>query len=429
MGHGSEAKIRMDTLIRNSEYKRLLLKLGILQIVFLTILYFTYNFELEKLNKSFVEQNIAIAGKIINKNPDLEKDLLKNLFKGADENEYKKGKKLLSKYNYSKNLDVELNHIFDQKITNLKFKPLILFCLLFVIFFFLISIDYRNMYLKIKVFAKKAEEINEGTYTNYLDDSREGEFGILGHNLNQLNKRLNRSIAKLKEDKDFLKGIISDISHQLKTPLSSLLMINEILLTDKSMKENVRIDFYNKVNMQLERMEWLVISLLKYARLEAGAIILKNEKFCLLDSINQTLKYLNNKIEAKNISLILDSNLNGIYLNGDEKWFTEAIINIVKNSIEHSYENGLIEIKSEVNMMFIRVFIKDHGEGIDNKDLSHIFERFKTGKSDIKCESIGIGLWLSKIIIENLGGAVSAKSKLKEGSEFTITFFLNELRK
>lgn len=294
-----------------------------------------------------------------------------------------------------------------------------------MIIIFLISLDYKKFYDKIFLFSKVTEEIIEGSYENYLDDSREGEFSVLAHKLNQLSKRFKLNIEKLKEDKSFLKNIISDISHQLRTPLSSLLMINEILIKDKKMKDEVKYDFYKKISMQLSRMEWLVVSLLKYSRLEVGSIIFKNEKFYLYDSIEDTIKYLKEKINEKNIKIIIDDNLEGIIIKGDQKWITEAFINIVKNSIEHSFDNEEINIKTEVNSLFIRIYIKDFGEGIDKKDLPYIFERFRTGKSDIKCESVGIGLSLSKIIIENLGGGISVKSNLKYGTEFVVTFFKN----
>ena len=219
----------------------------------------------------------------------------------------------------------------------------------------------------------------------------------------------------------FLKDTISDISHQLKTPLSSLIMLNDLILQDKNMEEEVQRDFLEKTSIQLERMEWLIVNLLKIARIEAGAILFKKDKIKAIEPIKIALSTLSMNIDEKEQNIKIMGNLESIFY-GDKDWTAEAIINIIKNSIEHSEDGGIIEIFLEETPLFTNIIIKDYGEGIDKKDIPHIFERFYKVSSEIKPDSIGIGLNLSKLIVESQDGTISVKSEKGEGTEFIVTF-------
>jgi signal transduction histidine kinase len=229
--------------------------------------------------------------------------------------------------------------------------------------------------------------------------------------------RLENSLSVLKREKVFLRNMISDISHQLKTPLSSLIVINDLLLEDKNMDLNMKQNFLEKERTQLERMEWLTINLLKVARIEAGAIEFKKEKVLLKDILNIALSALNHRLE--NQVLEIEGDENAIFY-GDKEWTGEALINIIKNAIEHN--RGKINISLEETPLFSSIIVRDNGEGIDEKHLPHIFERFYKVSSEVKPESIGIGLNLAKLIVESQGGTISVKSKKNEGTEFTMTF-------
>lgn len=211
--------------------------------------------------------------------------------------------------------------------------------------------------------------------------------------------------------------MISDISHQLKTPLSSMIVLNDILIEDTHMDREVQMDFLVRTRGQLERMEWLIINLLKVARIEAEAIEFKREYVLLKDVLDIALKTLSTQLEDKRVSL--QGNLQ-TYFYGDVDWTAEALINIIKNSTEHGGDK--IDIILEDTPLFSTISIRDNGEGIAKEHMPHIFERFYKINSEVKPESIGIGLNLTKLIVESQGGTIHVNSDKGKGTEFIITF-------
>ena len=168
-------------------------------------------------------------------------------------------------------------------------------------------------------------------------------------------------------------------------------------------------------------LNFLVNSLLKLARFDANTITFKEENFLVDNLLNEVIKNVNMLADLKNIKIIKNNNINN-KLKGDFKWQVEAITNIIKNCIEHSKDNSFIEINHDENKLYTRIIIKDQGVGISKNDLKHIFERFYKGKNS-SCDSVGIGLALSKSIIEKDNGSISVKSSSKIGTVFTIKYF------
>lgn len=225
--------------------------------------------------------------------------------------------------------------------------------------------------------------------------------------------------SSLKEKKD-LEIILSDISHQLKTPLTSMYVINDLLL-DEKLDSKKRKEILNKNKAQLERIEWLVSSLLKISRLDSGVIKIKKSNYSSLELINKALEPLLIPSEIKNQKIIID--VHDIKIDIDFNWIREALINIIKNAIEHTPNNGTIQIIMKDNPIYVEFNIIDDGVGISDKDLPHIFERFY--KVNSKSESIGIGLNMTKKIIELSGGDIRVKSELNKGTTFTIKLYKN----
>jgi len=238
-----------------------------------------------------------------------------------------------------------------------------------------------------------------------------------------MTNRLKLTIEALDKEKLFLKDILSDISHQLKTPLTSLMILNDIMLKRKNTPEKLG-EFLEKSSEQLERMEWLIINLLKMAKMEFGAIELNIHKGYIDETIRKSLSILKTFFKEGNKKIIILEPEKRITLPHDEEWLCEAFTNIIKNCIEHTKEGGKIEIQITETPLMISISIKDNGEGISPKDLPYIFERFYKAKSS-KNSSVGIGLSLAKSIIERHRGEIATKSKVDEGTEFTITFLKN----
>ena len=409
-------------MFRNPEIKSIFIKLLIFQLIFSICIFGVLNYGIKKINEKIIEQNIAIVGNILNKHPELEGEINRYITKGPSDADIEKGEKILIQYGYDKGMKPRFQPAL--KDMSPKVEGIIFFMSLiyFIPLFFLIRREYNFMYNKVKNISFAAERVVEGDFSIVLEESGEGDFSILNHQFNQMSNRLEASLEGLKNEKNFLKNIISDISHQLKTPLSSLIMLNELIIDDEDMEEDIKVDFLKRMRSQLDRMEWLIINLLKMARLEVGAIQFKSEEILLRKPVEIALSTLNTKIKEKNHKVSIIENNESCYFYGDKDWTGEALINIIKNCIEHTDEGGEINIILSESPLFSQIVISDNGEGIDRKDLPNIFKRFYKGNSDVKADSIGIGLNLSKLIIESQYGIISVKSEKGIGTKFTISF-------
>lgn len=411
----------MEKLYRNPEIKSITIKIVILCFVFLMLTLVTMNIGINNINKKVIRQNAAVLGIVLEENPELEKNIVGYFTKGISEDQIKSGLTTLEKYSYNETLKPVDIPLIRESSKSLLFNVLTINIIFFITIFFIVLLDYKKILSKINIVSSSVERVLEGEYDMTLEGGEEGEFSILYNQLNLLVNRLIENMEKLKKEKEFLKNIISDISHQLKTPLSSIIMLNELMISKDDMDEETKVKFLNKTSEQLTRMEWLIINLLKIARVEAGAINYKMKNQPLIITINKAFSPLKEKAKAKKQNVIIEEKRD-VYLNHDSDWMTEAIGNIIKNAIEHTEEYGTISIEIKESPLLVSIIIRDNGRGIKKEELPHIFERFYKGKHEVKPISIGIGLTLSKSIIESNGGSISVKSREGEGTEFAITF-------
>ncbi|MCM0649171.1 HAMP domain-containing histidine kinase [Clostridium swellfunianum] len=412
----------MNSLLKNPEVKSILIKLLVLHIFFVLIIFVFSSYETSQLKRSIVNQNEALVGSILMKHPELEREIIGIVTGKATHQEIEAGRIVLKQYGYTELMSNASEPSLEAFYNSFRLKASGTIFLFLIPLLILILKEYSKAFGKVRKISMAAERVIEGDFSVALPDDREGDFGILGHNFNLMANRLKLSLERLKEDKIFLKNIISDISHQLKTPLTSLVMFNDLMLEDINMGEQLREDFLEKSRSQLNRMEWLILNLLKVARLEAGAIEFKKENIPLMNSVNKMINVLGSKAEAKEQRFIVKGSTEDVRFNGDEEWTAEALINIAKNSIEHTEKGGEITVELSETPLFSSIIIQDDGEGIDKKDLPHIFERFYKGSSTVKTESIGIGLALSKLIVEAQNGSISVYSEKMKGTRFVITF-------
>ena len=265
--------------------------------------------------------------------------------------------------------------------------------------------------------------ILNNNYSFDIRDYEEGDISNLKNDIYKMTIKLKEQNDLSIKDKRYLEEVLSDISHQLKTPLTSMYVINDVLLTDKKISEEKKQEFLIKNRKELERIEWLVTTLLKMSRLDSGSETLKIKEVTLGELIRKVLGPLEIPIELKKQELVLDFDPS-IMLNIDLNWTTESLINILKNAHEHTKENGKITISGKDTPIYTEIEISDNGEGIDPKDLPHIFERFYKGKQNK--ESIGIGLNMSKKVINLEKGEIRATSS-KQGTTFNIKFYKQNL--
>ena len=253
------------------------------------------------------------------------------------------------------------------------------------------------------------------------EEFRQGTIGILYTNFYKMVSFLRESREKELSEKIFLRDIISDISHQLKTPLASLNIFVDMLLDDKVTDPDRKRQVLTEAQNQLSRMEWMVLSLLKLARIEAGAIEFQKQSWNMDVICAQAVdgvRYLTDKREQK-VVIKCDSD---IKLDCDGDWLTEAIINLLKNASDYSENGTEIDLSVEQNDLFTRMYVVDHGMGIPEKELPNIFKRFYRVNQEVNPNSVGIGLSLTKSIVEGMGGRITVKSVVGEYTCFEITF-------
>lgn len=275
-------------------------------------------------------------------------------------------------------------------------------------------------YLEIEKLSGYLRQITSGDFTLDVRDNHEGELSILKSDIYKVTRMLSEHGTLLKEDKAKLTNAISDISHQLKTPLTSMMVMVD-LLRDPQLAENKRVEFTRNIQVQLERMEWLVSSLLKLSKIDAGTIAFKKEPVMVKELVKRAVEPLLVPMDIKLQNLNIDGDENAAFT-GDFNWSAEALINILKNCVEHTDEGGEISISYYENALFTEISIRDNGKGIPKDDLPYIFKRFYKGKN-ANDDSVGIGLAMASSMIKSQKGDIEVTSEIGVGTLFQIKFY------
>jgi len=286
--------------------------------------------------------------------------------------------------------------------------------LLFFQFFYM-----KWRYNEINELAEYLKKTNNGDYSLDLRDNEEGELSILKSEIYKVSVTLREQNNALIEEKLNLASGLSDISHQIKTPLTSMFVLTDSLC-DSKLPEEKRLEFTGIINNQLKRLQWLVTSLLKMSKLDAKAVDFKKQNISPKVLIEKACQPLLIPMELKNQELVINDD--GGFVFCDLNWTVEALVNIIKNGIEHTPPNGKMQISCADNIFYTEIIIKDNGNGIDKSDLPYIFNRFYKGENSSE-DSVGIGLAMSKSIIVSQDGSINVNSKKDEGTEFIIRLF------
>ena len=278
----------------------------------------------------------------------------------------------------------------------------------------------KKRYNDISELTYKIDKIlHNNDYTNF-DVNKEGELAVLNSEIYKMTVRLREQTERLENEKNYLKDYLANISHQIRTPMTSInIMISRLSRQELTFED--RFKMIKEISKLLTRIEWLITALLKVAQLESDTVKLKKEKTNVEEVVNKALEPLKIQAEIKNIKMKLKIEKNTNY-KGDYYWSVEAISNIIKNCIKHSKNGGIIEIISETNPIYTEIIITDEGKGICKEDLPHLFERFYRGNNS-GSEGIGIGLYLTKMIVSKQNGVITAKNRENKGAEFNIKFF------
>ena len=272
----------------------------------------------------------------------------------------------------------------------------------------------------IKDIIKCIEQINKKNYELQIDSISEDELSILKNEIYKTTIMLKESAENSNKDKINLKKSLEDISHQLKTPLTSILVMLDNIIEDPDMDINIRNDFVRDIKRNVVNINFLVQALLKLSKFDANTVHFIKQENDLKTIIKESIKNVSPLCDLRNINIEFNAKEKSKII-CDAKWQIEAITNIIKNAIDHSKNNSTVTINLSNNNVYSKIEIIDKGEGISKKDISHIFERFYKGENATS-DSIGIGLALAKTIIEEDNGSISVESN-RIGTKFIIKYF------
>lgn len=260
----------------------------------------------------------------------------------------------------------------------------------------------------------------DGDFSLHLPQNREGTIYRLFASAEQLASMLQSKNDSERQAKEFLKNTISDISHQLKTPLAAMILYQEILSDEPEHPDTVR-EFSMKMGTALKRMERLILSMLKITRLDTGNITFERRICSVSELISHSVRDLLERARQEEKEIRITGNPD-LTLNCDLAWTSEAIGNLVKNALDHTRKGGLIRVSWEQTPAVLQLVISDDGSGIAPEDIHHIFKRFYRSKNSLDTEGIGLGLPLAKSILEGQGGLISCQSEPGRGTSFILSF-------
>lgn len=390
-------------------------------LIFIAILgFFIVSTIQNKKYEKIVNETISnFIDEIMEKYPETsEEDIIKILNDIENTNEQKEKMKILKKYGYTNNLSY-IKKLENEMYSNMKFN-IVVICVFGILILTIVLIYNRKKEREIKKINKYLNEINNGNYELKIEESCEDELSKLKNELYKTTVLLRETAENSEQEKINLSNSLADISHQIKTPLTSIRIMLDNIEDNPNMDSKTREEFIEDISKQIDWISSLAISLLKLAKFDAGAIKMNDQEVNVKKLINNVISNLAILLDIKNIKIEQKIDDDTI-IKADYNWQLEALTNIIKNAIEHSHDNGTIHIDVENNSVFVKIKIRDEGEGIEKKDIKHIFDRFYKAKKSSE-NSIGIGLSLAKTIIEQENGYIKVDSEVDRGTTFEIKY-------
>ena len=374
------------------------------------------------LAKNFQQElllhDYGVAGHLLNNESELS---ISAFTSQPDENDIERGREALASIGYDETASMR----FLPAVQTYRNQAMLSIFLLLV---FLFGAIYLSLFLYLrrqhKAFSNAENTIRQfldGNTTSRIECSQAGDWYSLFHAINEMATILSAHAENQRQTKEFLQDIISDVSHQIKTPLSALKMYHEIIESHKDDASAVS-SFTEKSQREIKRMEDVIYTLLKLARLDAGIIQMEKAPENLSVLMQDVLERFETWAEREHKTITL-SGKEDVVLSCDALWVSEAIGNIVKNALEHTENGGHIGVKWSQSPLMTQIEISDDGKGIHPEDLYNIFKRFYRSRFSSDVHGIGLGLPLAKSIVEAHGGTISVTSSLSAGTTFTLNFF------
>ena len=337
-------------------------------------------------------------------------DTLMQILKDTDSASFAFGDALLQQYNYSPDT------FWNRNAAIMIFTGIMLMFILVL----LLSIVWLKQY--------KKQQTRINGLTAYLESVNLGQDSLLRQqedNFSQLEDEISKTVTELRHSREnairerqSLANNLTDISHQLKTPVTSMSLMAQLLAESRTGDDFVYVD---KLTRQINRLEELVSSLLTLSRLDAETIEFKMVPMNICDMLLRAAEPVEEVIQQRNQELIIQSDPDISFI-GDIAWIAEAFLNLIKNCSEHTPDGGVIKVNYSQNPLYSEILVEDSGKGFDRDDMPHLFERFYKGKN-AKKDSVGIGLALSKAIITSHNGTIQAENATSGGARFIVKFY------
>lgn len=409
-------------MMKNTELKGYLIILVVLFSLFIVYQLISHQIFYNQLKTDSITAWGEISAKLIEQNPENEAEIMKVLTSNSsNSSEYQeKGREIFRQYGLYEDLETKLFPLLNNHISS--FNQTILWGMIcFGLILFLANyIQYKIIFNKIKQLTSTAKKIIDGDYSVTINENKEGEIAKLAVSFRSMKDVIRKNMKDLLVEKEFLGQMLQDISHQLKTPLSTISIYNEMLLMEDLPRQQ-QVQLLQNNEMQISRMNVLIQNLLKVAKIDAKAVSFDKEPLNLVNTINEVLNRLENIINERDLSIDWDGTKEVVVIH-DKLWMQEALMNLLKNAIEHSKRGEKITLQVMDTPIYTELVIQDFGEGIAAEDLPHIFNRFYKASTSKKHDSTGIGLALTKAIIEAHQALIKVESVKNAYTKFTITF-------
>lgn len=399
--------------MKNKVNKKTLIFIIITSVFSLVLFGLLLNYQYKTYTINYNNKINSLINEVINKYPEVNESDLVGILNSESEDD------LLNKYgiNDKSSSVIENDKLFKKYL----FIDLsILYIIIITLYvYFVINKSKRNK--KINKIIELISKINRRNFDIDIEDYTEDELSVLKQEVYKTSLMLRSEADNSLKDKLNLKDSLSDISHQLKTPLTSITIMIDNILDNEEMDSKTRRKFLINIKREIININFLVQNLLKLSKFDANVIKFNKEEVLIKDIVDEAINKVSALSELKGVSIKVSGD-KGSTIKCDFMWEVEALSNIIKNSIEHIDGNGFVEVNYTKNKVYSRILIRDNGVGISEEDLPYIFDRFYKGKNTSK-DSVGIGLALSKSIIEKDNGSISVKSTPKIGTVFTIKYF------
>ena len=372
---------------------------------------------LAKIREESFRSQIGLVAAVREKYPDLsDKEIIDSISSPTDTAETER---MLRSYSITKSDWLAL--LNEENTAELIISGAVL-CLLTggIVFVILLFYDRRQKKLTAEL-TDYLSRLNSGKYDMDISSNGEDSFSRLKNEIYRTTVRLREQSERSRQDKINLKNSISDISHQIKTPLTSISVMLDRISNDRDMSNDIKRKLLTDVKHSSNYIISLVQSLLTLSRLDADSITMKHEDVSVGELLGMCRERTEILAELGEVTVKVQD-CGNISLKCDKKWMSEAITNILKNCIEHTPSGGYVTMSASQNKLFTEITVRDTGNGIPKNELPHIFERFYNGSCSDE-NSVGIGLSLAKTIIEKNNGYISVKSNVNEGSCFSLKIF------